>query len=93
MPIRPYRLPDGKLDHRFVEWCRCPDDERRGPAGGVCWCGGAIPNDASNNVPTRPNFNRWEAWCMRHNHAMPCPMCKISPDEKPFISSGFTGVS
>lgn len=49
---RPYLLPNGKIEMRALSWCRCGEGERRGPAGGVCRCGGAIP-EAQGTKPTK----------------------------------------
>ena len=40
---RPYLKQDGTIVMVDLSECKCSPSERRGPAGGVCWCGGAIP--------------------------------------------------
>ena len=39
---RPYQNQDGTITMIELQKCKCSPSERRGPAGGVCWCGGAI---------------------------------------------------
>lgn len=42
---RPYLNPNGTVTMVGLDWCHCAPDKRRGPPGGVCWCGGAIPDE------------------------------------------------
>lgn len=42
---RPRLLQNGQVDYVMLPVCECREGDRRGPQGGVCACGGAIPDD------------------------------------------------
>jgi hypothetical protein len=45
-------MDNGKVIQISIDICRC--NNRRGPKGGVCGCGGAIPtNKEQNNISNK----------------------------------------
>ena len=56
---RPYLMPNGNIDKIKLSFCKCSPQKRKGPSGGVCWCGNAIPFDLKekNNAANPEQFH------------------------------------